>query len=155
MLKGDDDIKTINVSVLCRHICISKFIIIIIIFIIIIILPILMKVKKSFDKTSQPRLRGNPCQSCQNWHCMGKYFYDDDDHHHRFTFIYHVLRFDKTNMGFHVSGADRFFLWIFFTFTKTGRRCGSAGQSIIQIAFITAFWLVIQANILHRMYFRS
>jgi len=54
-----------------------------------------------------------------------------------------------------ISGVAKTFCEIFFTFTKTVRRCGSTGQSTTLRACITAFWLVIEAKNLHRMYFLS
>jgi len=36
--------------------------------------------EENFVKTSQPRLRGNPCQSCQGWHDMRTLNKDDNDY---------------------------------------------------------------------------
>jgi len=47
-------------------------------------------------------------------------------------------------MDFHSSVAETFLPKNFFTFTKTGRRCDSTGQSVILSACITAFWQVIE-----------
>jgi len=79
---------------------------------------------------------------------------DQCHHHHHlcFTSPYHASS-NMTDAGFHASVAGTF-LPNFFTFTKTWR-CGSAGQSVIRSACITAVWLVIEAENLRRMYFLS
>jgi len=63
-------------------------------------------------------------------------------HHHHLT---SMLALSRLTLAFTQTLLERFSK-IFFTFTKTGTRCGSAGQSIILSARITAFWRVIKAK---------